>query len=364
MILVALIIRGFAICHGRRSSDPARLVAFSPLLLWVGALGGVILSVPVTMLEPDDMSVGVWCLFEVFVLACIALLLAYCNKTIEYDASRFEVNDLFGRKRSYSYGEITGLSRRGGNAVLHCGRRKVRIDAMASGGADFVVYADGAVLRQNEKGIPYCKPGKEPMNGNLDTPWMYFFLYLLGLAASVMLIVISVSVLQPADSSIPNDAAEVCTVFSSYERTKEDGGTLLLHSPDFEKPFAISWLSGYEVPVPDTDRLCSGDAYIAAVDERKTEYFVYMIYSAEGEMILSAYDGNTAYRNTQRVPAIFLLGFGICFAVFVVFGILVGRYPERFPSWFCRLFYKDSAWAVSLERQAWEANDPEVRKWR
>ena len=87
MLLVLLFVRGMALRQKRKDTRYDLLVSLSPVLLWAGAVCGGMLSVPVTLFGPDDMSSGVWVLFEVVVLACIAMLLAYCTETVTSDKS-------------------------------------------------------------------------------------------------------------------------------------------------------------------------------------------------------------------------------------------------------------------------------------
>ncbi len=129
LLFVFLAVRGFVL-RRRRASERSLLVSLSPLLLWAGLLCGGILCVPVTLFRPDDMSVGVWWILEAGVLLGLAMLLAYCNETVRYDESSFTSSNLLGIKRSSNYSEITGI-RRGSDIILYCGRRRIRLDAIA-----------------------------------------------------------------------------------------------------------------------------------------------------------------------------------------------------------------------------------------
>lgn len=346
-LIVLLFVRGMVLRKKRKDTHYDRLVSLSPVLLWAGAVCGGVLSIPVTLFGPDDTPSGVWYIFEVTVLACIAMMLAYCNETVTYDESEFETRNLFGIKRSYGYGEITGILRRGDDTILRCGRRRIRLDTMSSGGDELVAYADKAYFKRHKKYIPVYKPKRDPMNGNLDTPWLYLFFYVFILAVSVFMFILSARILRPADDHLPTDAVEIRTVFSSCEHTKKESGTLVLHAPGYEKPFSISWLSGYAVPVPNPDTLCNGEEYILTVREGKREYWIYAISTADHHCILSAHDRNIAYRNTQYMACILMLVVMVFGFLTGLFGILVGRHPERFSRRFRRLFYKDSAWVSS-----------------
>lgn len=197
--------------------------------------------------------------------------------------------------------------------------------------------------------FPSQKSKKDPMNGNLDTPWVYLLAHGFLVIASLFFIGLSISYFLPANDDLPSDAAEIITSFSSYEQTKKDRGTLFFYAPGDEKPFTVAWLSGYHGKAPDPELLCSGEAFRVVVREIKAEYCIYEIYGEDQRQILGAYDRNAAYRSSQIAASIVLLIFAQLFAAFGVFGLLVGRHPERFPYGFCKLFYKDSAWSASAE---------------
>ena len=344
VLLAALLVRGLVLQNARKADMNAGLVSLSPLLLWGSFIPVCILSLPVTLFCPEDMSPGVWYLFEVMILAEIIMMLAFCNETVTYDNESFTRSNLFGVKRTYDYSEITGLSRRGGDTILRCGRQRIRLDAIAYGSGDFIIFADKAYLRRFGRGIPIVKSRWDPMNGNLDTPWLYLFLYVFLLMASVVMIILAVSGLRPVNDQTPADVVQLRTSFQSWERVKKECGTLILHAEGYEKPFTLSWLSGFEVPVPEPEALCSGADYILMVREGEEDYQIYALSTDKHRPIITALDHNTAYRNTQFSACIFLVIAGVLCFVFSVFGIVVGRHPDRFSPWVRGWFYKPAAW--------------------
>lgn len=348
LLWIFLTVHGFVLCR-KRKDERERLVSLSPMLLWVGLLCGGILSVPVTLFGPENMQPGVWWILEAGVLLGLAMLLVYCNETVRYDESSFTSSNLLGIKRSSTYSEITGI-RRGSDIILCCGRRRIRLDAIARGREDFIIYADRARLRQCGAGIPLCPRRKDPMNGNLDTPWLYFIIYLMLIVFAVVFLVISISACRPADDSLPDDCTRISTSFSSWERTQEEGGTLLLTAPGYDMPFSLSWLSGYEVPVPDPETFCSGETYTLTVREGAKVYFIYAVDGPDQRQIICAYDQNTAYRNRNYKAAVGIAVFSALCIPFAILGILVGRHPESYSVRFRRVFYQDHAWVRSAEK--------------
>ena len=348
ILILFLIVYGFLQRRERRGAPSARFVSLNQLLLWVGFLTGGILSVPVTLFSPDTMSKSVWFILEACVLLGLVMLLAYCNQTVSYDKDGFTAGSLLGIKRRYAYGDITGLARRGHDTVLYCGRRRILLDSIAMGTDSFVNYADQMRRKQTGKGIPLRERSYDPMNGNLDTPWLYFIIYFLLFAFSVFFIpFLIINVLMPADGKLPTDTTEFRTSFISWNITRDSSGTLLLYAPDDEMPFSIDQLYGFEVPLPEPDSLCSGESYIVVARDGEKEHFVYTLASDDGTPILTAYDCDVAYRNTQRGASFIIIIFLVLFILTGIFGILVGRNPESYPHWFRKLFYQDWAWISS-----------------
>ncbi len=348
VLIVLLFIRGLLLRKKREQLKHYRLVSLSPILLWTGAICGGVLSVPVTLLGLNGTPDAVWYLFEFTVLVCIVMLLVYLNSTVTYDEKGFTASNLFGIKRTYGYDRITGILRSGGGTVLRCGRRSIRFDEAHIGSGSFILFADHALRKERGSGLPVLKRKKDPMNGNLDTPWLHLTIYLAIIAASIFIFILALHVLRPADGSLPADAREVRTAFSSYEVNEDTYGTIVLHAPDYEKPFSITYLSGYKDRAPDPEALCSGEEYILSVREGRDEYWIYAVSTADNRSVISAYDRNSAYRSTQYAACVILIVMMCVFTFLAIVGIVVGRHPERFSPGFRRLFYKDWAWSSSV----------------
>ena len=85
------------------------------------------------------------------------MMLAYCNETVTYDDTTFTASNLLGIKHTYDYGEITGISRRGDDTFLWCGRRKIRLDTISFGDDELVAFADKEYFKRYKKHIPIHK---------------------------------------------------------------------------------------------------------------------------------------------------------------------------------------------------------------
>ena len=351
VLLIVLVWHGFKLRWERKIHNLSGFVSLNGMLLLVGCIVGSILSVPITLFTPQNMQNGVWGIFELAVLVCLAMLLAYCNDTIRYDAAGFEASTLFGIKRRYSYGQISAFSRSLGDVILHCEGKRIRLDAMAENRDTFLDYADKAHRRETGKNIPFLKPTHDPMNGNIENPWLYFIIqFCIGLCGVAMAAQGILGMLPPSDK-IAENTAEYFTSFSSCEYSKECDGTLILKAPDYEKPFHLEWLDGYEIPLPSPDELTDGTFYRVAARATKQNYSIYAVYRADGTPTIRAFDRNTAYKNTQRGASfVFLVG-GFLGILGSVLGILVGRHPENYPAFVRELFYKDYVWISKNGKQ-------------
>ena len=349
IVLVVLLARGIALYKLRKVKRDFRQVSLRPVLLWTGSVCGGSFCILVTVLGfIGPPSTVPWPVFEALAVLSFVLILAYCNETVVYNEESFTVKNLFGIKRTFSYGDISGISKKGSDTVLRCGRSRVRLDQMALNVQKFIQFADSCYFRMFKRHIPeIVANAKDPMRGNLDTPWLYLFLYIFCFAGGLLFIILPAYCLRSVEENLPSDAFEIRTSFVSSERVKKNRGTLVLNAAGFEKPFELSWLSGFEVPVPDPDSLCGGTEFLVSVREGKTVYRIEAISAADHSSLLSAYDCNTAYRNSQFAACIFSIVFGVFEVGIAVFGILVGRYPERFPEPFRNLFYNPRSWTSS-----------------
>lgn len=344
VFLIFLFVRGVRIYHRRKNAFAGNLVSLPAYILWLGCVVSGIFSILLTTngLSSTQMDLGTRCLIEFFILFGTWFILDYCNQTIRYDDDVFEASNLFGARRRYDYGEITALTRKNGGVILYCGRKKIEVNEIAEASDDFLCHADKMVHRRQQHPIPIRKRGWDPMNGNLDSPWVFAIIWGSMMAASVVFFAISLQIILPANDSVPNDAQVIRTSFSSWERTK---GTLTLHAEEYEKPFLLEYLSGYEVLIPAQEKLCNGETYILTVKEHKKSYGIYRISTAENQTLLRPIDRNIAYRNDQYIGGVLMACFAIAVFLSSAFGIPVGRHPECYSKTVRRWFYQDWAWS-------------------
>lgn len=353
VILALLLVCGILIFRKRETGkkNHENVVALSQTLLWTGFCGGSVLSIPVTIFGPDGLQGGVGFLLEAMILLCIAMLLAYCNETIVYDDATFTATNFVGMKRSFDYEEITAISRKNGDKFLHTGRGRVRIDAISEGGNAFIKKVDAVYEKHHGQHIPVKPLDHDPFNGNLNYPWLLFIIDMATVFMGLFFIILSIPTFLPADDRLPANTIQIETSFSDCEYAKDDySEALVLHTEDHQKPFYISYLSYYEVPVPSADELCSGAIYSLMVREGKEKYWIKSISTQDGDTIIGAYDYNTAYKKSENTASVLCILLGLLLIAWAILGICVGRNPERFSPRLCKSYYKN-LWRSSAKKK-------------
>ena len=89
-------------------------------------------------------------IFSILALLGIFLIIGYFNQRIYYSADKFVSSNLWGVKRTYSYGDISGIMGYGRNTdvKIYIGDKKIAIDRMAVGKKEFIEFMMSAdVLR-------------------------------------------------------------------------------------------------------------------------------------------------------------------------------------------------------------------------
>ncbi len=184
-----------------------------------------------------------------------------------------------------------------------------------------------------EQGLKKSIGGRDPMNGHIEYPWMYFSLWLLLI---VMLIAISaLCIYSMTAETDPANLTIQTVIFSRYETNE---GTLHLYTADDEKQFSIAYYQRYGDTLLDPEQLCNGQSY--QIYTENDSKHIRGLRDSQGREYITPELERQIYRDSNREAFIFiglLVPLGI---VFGIMGILVARNPERYPEWVQRLFYK------------------------
>lgn len=162
-------------------------------------------------------------------------------------------------------------------------------------------------------------------------PNSFLILAIIMIALCTFMIVLAVYIVflkQP-----PDDLKPLACAFSSHKiqgHYKSSSTDLLLHSPEYEKEFKISFYSDCEEYLPNPELLCNGELFNLQVSEAQDTFSIYGISDSKGNIFLTPEIKNELYRNGQMPYAIITI---IIFTTFIVFwsvGIPVHYHPEYF----------------------------------
>lgn len=86
-------------------------------------------------------DVGIWAvtIFSIFILLGLSLIIAWKNCCVMYDENGFIHKTFFGKKRNYTYDQVTGYKGGGvADITLYVSKKKIIIDKLAINGAAFL----------------------------------------------------------------------------------------------------------------------------------------------------------------------------------------------------------------------------------
>lgn len=122
-------------------------------------------------------------IFSILALLGIFLIIGYFNQRIYYSADKFVSSNLWGVKRTYSYGDISGIMGYGRNTdvKIYIGDKKIAIDRMAVGKKEFIEFALKRHRELKHKNIPLLRAAKKEdlFNGNIANPGEFIAVYII-----------------------------------------------------------------------------------------------------------------------------------------------------------------------------------------
>ena len=110
-------------------------------------------------------------IFSILALLGIFLIIGYFNQRIYYSADKFVSSNLWGVKRTYSYGDISGIMGYGRNTdvKIYIGDKKIAIDRMAVGKKEFIEFALKRHRELKHKNIPLLRAAKRNLSNLLSS---------------------------------------------------------------------------------------------------------------------------------------------------------------------------------------------------
>lgn len=181
----------------------------------------------------------------------------------------------------------------------------------------------------------------DPMNGHVETPWFYYFTFLLMAVLCLGLFILSIYAEIPKPK--PENLTALSVRFRSYEvmlMQKSTSTSLRLYGQEDPRPFVLDFFEGYHQWIPDPVQLCDGNAYQVEVIENRDFYSIYTITAPDGSPILTYENREQGYQNSQGTAILILRIFSLLGMVYFALGICFTRHPGKYPRWMERLYYK------------------------
>lgn len=300
----------------------------------VGMVCGSVMCIPVVVCAISGERTG-W-FFCLTVLFCDSLMVAYRNCVIRFDDNGFTARNFLGIRRSCGYGNVEGL-RTGKDKRLYFQGHSILLDEMSLGTKEFLVTLKRGYSREKGKIFPEDPSFKrrwDPMNGHLDYPWLYFILWIVMIAICLGIPGIAIWAVCEGPNTAPLELRQV-----QFVRHDAQNQAVGLYMMSEEEPLLADWYLHYEPSLPDPDVFCNGELWTVGT-EAGSRYILYLA-SSDGTEYITPVREYEAYRSSQ-LPAVWILC-AVCpvGVIFSIFGILVGRNPDRFSQRVRRMYYKD-----------------------
>ncbi len=335
MTVLTLALCGICIAvRARRKKNTTERMVCEPYFIAVlGMFGGLIMCAPavVTAIEGRPDSYG----FLAFPLLGWFLIVIYLNCVVWYDQTGFRCRNFFGVTRRCDYRDVEGIRSGKDVRVFFCGHSYL-LDGDCDGLRLFLKTLKKGYQNAHQKPVPESPAYRrrfDPMNGNMDNPWFYFWTYLLlGVLWITLLAIVCYFFFH-----VPN--AERLTYEDASFRSFEIRDDQLFLIPEGrEEAFCLDLYSFYDaLPAPEV--FCSGAVYRVGTNGKTND--IKSLTGADGTAYVTPALWLSAYQHDQISAMPFLALFCLAGTSVSWFGILVGRHPERYSERLRGLFYKE-----------------------
>ena len=278
--------------------------------------------------------------FLAFSLLSAILVIAYMSTKITYDDYSFTYTDFFGRSFRYDYSEISSMDENRMDVVLRVGKKKISVDMMSRGFADFLRTANRGYRSYHKRGIPPPDREKDIFRGNIKGTDEIILGYSIG--SIVILVVVTFLLVLPFVKYDESSTDLREATFISYRFADND--ILFTASDGLEYE-----LRNYDdsTDISSVIALCeSGDEleiYCRKVTpKRRGDYYNIKAIKLGDDFILTFEETNRLERNSNMFGIPFAIGFLVYWIVTVVMTIVVGRNPIK---------YKKIAWLFFKKEQ-------------
>ena len=333
--LIPLIVSG-VLSLLRRPKKAERGKVFIPKFFAIlGSICSGIFLIPTFICAFSDEPIWTTIIFLLFSMLGASLIVAYINCKISYDEEGFTAKSFFGIKRRFTYDQITGMKENIHETCLYMGKRRIMIDEFATGGMEFIWFADQKYRKLHKKSIPEIPNAKDIFNGNIECPGEFIFVFVL-----VAVVIIGVTIMGCCTTfhTVSNTTKQPA-VFQSF---RIEDNTLILQDSDGEI-YKISHAD--QLQTEKITSVCDGKTEVIVygkqykLDEGITNYSVKAI--AHRDIYLLSFRETNRLEYLEALPILLiLLALNLIWGIFVACAIIVGRNPTKYSPQIVKIFFK------------------------
>lgn len=270
------------------------------------------------------------------------LIIAFINCRITYDEEGFVAKNFFGKKRKFTYDQVTAIKENMHENYIYMGKHRVMVDEFSIGGADFMKHVKKKYRIANEGlSLPKIYKTKHDIfNGNVNDVGGFLFAYILVGVIVIGLLGFSIYFAYFTPSTADN-TIEQSVCFVSCDADEDE---VVLTSAD--KQIYIIRFTDEQFDTTNIQAICDGKTAVITYSTEVTPddgapYYSVKAILFNGAYLLSFDETNQLHRQEYTMLVVFALGMGLVWGAVVVCSIIVGRNPQKFSKRFVRLFFKD-----------------------
>ena len=307
---------------------------------YIGSICGLLFLIPAVIcaFKTNDEVYASIC-FLAFDLLALVLVLAYMSSRITYDEYTFTYTDILGRSFRYDYSEIESLDENSMDVVLRVGKKKISVDMMSRGFADFLRTANKGYRRHHKRGIPPPDREKDLFHGNIRGTDELILGYSIG-----TVVIIGIVIFLMALPFIKYDESSTTLRETTLLTYRYDDNDIFFTASD-----------GYEYELRNYDdstdveaiiALCGSDEqlyiYCRKVNPKHgDDYYNMKAIKVGDEFVLTFDETNRLEQNSNMFGIPFAIGFLIYWIVTLIMTVVVGRNPRKYKK-LAPLFFKKS----------------------
>ena len=348
LAIVQLLVRARFIRSQRLSITNKNMVCLPDFIFFVGVICAVLFAILTAITAFTNGSPFHTIALSIFSILGISIIIGWKNCRIVYEENTFTQKTFFGRKRTFTYDQLTAYKGNKGFSNLHifAGNKKVFVDRLALNRINFLLFVKKKYRTiHGGKALPVINKS-DLFLGHVHSPGDYISVYVF-----VLLFILGSWILLAANTPTSFDTSNTEYLKITFSHCEAQGNKLICRSPDYVEDFI---LSNYGEDMPEIDTflsLCDGKTPFdlwgyryksqSRTPTREPPYYSIKQLTYHGGIFYSFDQANAYHRESLISATLFFTGILLLWNAWFALTVLVGRHPERFRPWFVKLFFKD-----------------------